>query len=95
MQILDDQDVSDEELVNDWGARFKRVKRRRLAVVAVVQQAARIRSLSAGGRLPNTHRERDRVLAKVSKMSDRVFMRHFRLCREDFYAVLDLVRRDF
>jgi len=92
MDISEGSDDSDNALCHDSMERRRRAKRRRVLVALRAQQAARARCLSAGGRMPNFHRDRDHVLRKVSAMSDRLFVRHFRLCREDFYAVLDLVR---
>lgn len=42
-------------------------------------------------RNPNVHRDRNRVLAKVREMREHIFVRHYRLCREDFYDLLRVV----
>lgn len=44
-------------------------------------------------RNPNIHRDRNRVLQKIRSMKDNIFIRHYRLHREDFYVLLDLVSR--
>ena len=52
----------------------------------------RKKQFSVIGRNANVFRPRNAVLKKIFDMDENLFTKHYRLCREDFFALLDTLR---